>query len=260
MHPYLFDWVVNGHHLRPPTYGVMLAISFSAAYFLALRRSLILEESPRHVENLFLGVIFGSVLGGRLFHVFFEEWAYYSQHVNKIFAVWEGGYTFYGALLGAAGTMYLYCRLRKLSFLQYVDIAAEGVTFGLFMGRMGCFGAGCCWGKPTTMPWGVIFSNPESFANVHDTPLHPTQLYESFGALCIFLYVFWLFKRRRYEGQVFFHAVTLYAILRFVIEFFRGDDYRGFIFGGLLSYSQFVSVVLLLFALSGMAAYSRKRA
>lgn len=258
MHPFLFDWVVNGHHLRPPTYGVLLALSFSLGYFMALRRAVVLGENPKHIENLFLLCLLGSLVGGRGFHVLFEEFAYYAQNPGKIFAVWEGGYTFYGSVLGAIGAMSLYCLHKKFDFLQALDICSEATAIGLFTGRLGCFFAGCCWGRPTSLPWGVTFSNPESFASLHNLPLHPTQLYESFGAVFIFLYTFWRNSRRSYTGQTFFHSISLYAFLRFTVEFFRGDDYRGYVFGGLLSYAQFVSLVLLPLALLGMYTYSKK--
>lgn len=258
MHPFLFDWTVNGHHFRPPTYGVMLAVSFSIGYFLALRRCLKFEENPKHIENLFLICILGSIAGGRLFHVVFEEFSYYLANPAKIFAVWEGGYTFYGSLLGSIGSMAVYCKIRKLDFLRILDICSEATAFGLFTGRIGCFFAGCCWGRPTTLPWGVTFSNPESFAAVHNVALHPTQLYEAFGGFLIFLYATFRNTRHQYSGQTFFHSIALYSVLRFIIEIFRGDDYRGYVFGGLISYSQFVSVVLLPLALYGMWNYSQK--
>lgn len=258
MHPFLFDWVVNDYHFRPPSYGVMLALSFSIGYFFALRRAVNLSVDPRHVENLFLIAIAGSIVGGRLFHVAFEEPGYYIQNPMKILAVWEGGYTFYGSLFGAIVGLITYCSLKEISYLTMLEIGSESCAFGLFTGRIGCFLAGCCWGKPTTMPWGVVFSNPESFTAVHNLPLHPSQLYESFGALLMFFYVRWRFNHRTYDGQVFFHTIFFYAVLRFIVEFFRGDEYRGYIFGGLLSYGQFISLVLIPFAVWGMVTYSKK--
>lgn len=257
MYPYLFDWVVNGHHFSPPTYGILLAIGFSCGYFEAIRRTIKLGEDPKHIENLFLIVVLASVTGSRLFHVFFEEWSYYAENPWKIFAVWEGGYTFYGAMLAATFAIFVYCHMKKLSFRQYTDISTPSVTLGLAIGRVGCFAAGCCWGRPTHVPWAVTFTNPNSFTTARGIPVHPTQLYEAFGALCIFLYLEWLFPRRKYEGQIFFQGLFLYSILRFIVEIYRGDDYRGFVFGGILSYSQLVSVVILPFVVLGMVLYSR---
>jgi phosphatidylglycerol---prolipoprotein diacylglyceryl transferase len=255
MYPYLFDWVVNGHHLRPPTYGVLLAIGFTLGYVEALHRANKLGENVQHVENLFLFVVFGSMVGSRLFHVFFEEFDYYLHHPIKIFYVWEGGYTFYGAVLASILVIYLYTRRYRLNFLQFGDIAAISVAIGLFLGRIGCFAAGCCWGRPTTLPWGVTFKDPESFTNVHNVPLHPTQLYEAFAGLFIYLFLVWRFRHRKYQGQVFLEGLIAYAVARFIIEIFRGDDYRGFVFNGLLSYSQLVSLFILPFAIAGIFLY-----
>lgn len=259
MHPYLFDWVVNGYHLRPPSYGIFLALAFSFAYFESLRRAALLEEETRHVENLFLLVVLSAVFGSRLFHVLFEEFSYYRANPSKIFAIWEGGYTFYGAMLLAMFSIFAYCHIKKINFLQFGDIAAPATALGLFFGRIGCFLAGCCWGIPTKMPWGVVFSHPDSFTTNHIVALHPTQLYEAFSGLIIFFYLLWKFKHRKYVGQIFFQGLMLYSVARFMIEFFRGDDYRGYVFDGALSYSQLVSLVIFPFTIVGMFLYSRVR-
>lgn len=104
----------------------------------------------------------------------------------------------------------------------------------------------------------MTFTHPETFTSVRNIPLHPTQLYESLGALGIYFYLLWLWPKRKYQGQLFFHGIALYAIVRFIVELYRGDDYRGYVFGGLLSYSQVVSLTLLPFALLGMFLF-RKR-
>jgi phosphatidylglycerol---prolipoprotein diacylglyceryl transferase len=259
MHPYLFDLVIAGHHIRPPTYGLMLAISFSFAYFEALRRARKLNEDPKHIENLFLLIVVGSILGSRLFHVFFEDFNYYAEHPFKVFAIWEGGYTFYGAVIVATIFIFGYCRKEKINFLEFADISTPSAALGLFFGRIGCFLAGCCWGRPTTLPWGVTFRDPESFAAMHDVPLHPTQLYESFGALLLFFYLILRFRHRKYLGQIFFEGLAIYSLLRFGIEYFRGDDYRGYVFGGHISYSQLVSLFILPFAVIGIFMNYRRR-
>lgn len=257
MHPFLFDWVVNGHHLRPPTYGVLLATAFSVAYFVSLWRAEKLGDSPKHIENLFLLIVFASIIGSRLFHVFFEDPSYYASHPAKILAVWEGGYTFYGAFLSATLAIWVYCKAKKVPFLEFGDIAAASSMIGLAIGRVGCFMAGCCWGREAHVPWAVTFTHPESFAVTKNIPLHPTQLYEALGGLLIFCYLQWRFKHRAYVGQVGFHTLALYAVLRFIVEYFRGDDYRGYMFGGTLSYSQFVSLAILPFAIAGMFLFSK---
>jgi len=252
MFPYLVSFAIGKTHFHIPSYGIMLAIGFSAAYLDAVFKAKRINLDLFHVERLYILMVFGAIAGSRLFHVLFEEFEYYVEHPLKVFAVWEGGYTFYGAVLLCLASLFTYCRSKKISFLSFGDLAAGGCALGLFFGRIGCFLAGCCWGKPTAMVWGVRFTHPQSFCPIKDAALHPTQLYEAFGALLLYGYLTVLFKKRKYEGQILFHALLLYAVLRFLIECFRGDDSRGYLFGGLLSYSQLVSLFLFPFALAGI--------
>lgn len=258
MRPYLFDLIIAGHHFRPPSYGVMLAIAFSSGYFDSLRRGKKLGMNLNHIENLFLLAVLGSVTGSRLFHVLFEDWGYYLEHPMKIFAVWEGGYTFYGAVIVGLLFMFIYARNKKIDIRPYFDLAATAVSLGLLFGRIGCFAAGCCWGRPSNVPWAVTFTSPDSFCTVRNVPLHPTQLYESFGGLLIYLFLSWRFRHRKFEGQIFCEGIIAYAILRFIIEFFRGDDYRGYVFNGMLSYSQLISLVLIPFGIAGLIYLNRR--
>lgn len=252
MYPYLFSITLGKTHYALPSYGVMLAIAFSAAYLDALIKAKKLRMDLVHVERLYILIVFGAIAGARLFHVLFEEFGYYLEHPLKIFAVWEGGYTFYGAVLFCLGVVYSYCRAKKINFMAFGDLAAGGTAIGLAIGRVGCFLAGCCWGKPTASFLGVTYTNPLSFCPIHDKALHPTQLYEAGAAFLIWIYLTWLVKRRKYEGEILCHGLVLYAIARFVIEIFRGDDIRGYVFNGLFSYSQLVSLFILPFAIAGI--------
>lgn len=260
MHPYLLEIPWGGTLFRLPSYGVFLALAFSAAYFESLRRATKTGEDPRHIENLFLIVVGASVVGARLFHVLFEEPGYYWQNPGKIVALWEGGYTFYGAMLAAVGGIFLYCRTKEIMFLPFGDIAAPAAALGLFIGRTGCFLAGCCWGTPTHLPWAVVYRHADTFSAVKGIPVHPAQLYEAFGALGIFAYLTWRFRDRKYPGQILFHGLAIYAVLRFFVEFVRGDEARGFIASGLISYSQFVSIAILPLAVLGMRYFGKLEA
>lgn len=258
MKPYIIDFLWLGHTIRIPSYGLCLAIAFSLGYFETLRRCIRERaEDPKHIENLFFIVIASAVIGSRLFHVIFEDPVYYFQNPMKILAVWQGGYTFYGGLLVGLLGVYVYTRIRGLNFLRLVDIITPSVILGLAIGRVGCFLAGCCWGKPTTLPWGVVFSNPLSFATDHTHPLHPTQLYEAAGALALLVYLWLRCNRRRYDGQVVFAGLIGYALLRLGVEFLRGDEYRGFVLEGTLSYAQLVSLTILPFTIVAMFLFSR---
>jgi len=245
MYPFLFEFPFGDSTFKIPSYGVFLASAFTFAYFSALQRAARWKEDTRHIENLFLIVIFSAVLGARLFHVFFEEFQYYLANPVKVFAVWEGGYTLYGAILASIFGIWLYCKAKKLPVLQFIDISAPATLLGIGVGRLGCFLAGCCWGIPTDGPLGVTFTNPLAFTPIHDQPLHPTQLYESAGAFLVYGYLRWRSNHRNYIGQLTFDAFIAYAIVRFSVEFFRGDDYRGYVFGGMISYSQLISLAIL---------------
>jgi phosphatidylglycerol:prolipoprotein diacylglycerol transferase len=161
----------------------------------------------------------------------------------------RSGGVFYGGLLGAVAVGYFLMKRYKLPWWKTADACAPGVAIGNFFGRQGCFAAGCCWGKPTSLPWGVKFTElgHEITGVPTDTYLHPTQLYESFAMLLVFFFLLWLHKRKRFSGQVILAYALLYSIIRFAIEFVR-DDPRGDVLGLTtltgLSTSQLISLVV----------------
>jgi phosphatidylglycerol:prolipoprotein diacylglycerol transferase len=126
---------------------------------------------------------------------------------------------------------------------------SPALIVGQAIGRLGCFAAGCCFGKPATVPWAVTFTDvyaARQTGTPMDTPVHPTQIYESLACFLIFGFLLWLAPRKRFHGQVTLAYVALYSSARFAIEYFRGDADRGSVFGGLLSTSQLIAVVLLM--------------
>ena len=167
----------------------------------------------------------------------------------------RSGGVFYGGLILAVAVALVYIRRVGLPLWTTCDVFAPGIALGHVIGRFGCLFAGCCFGKPTNVPWAITFTDPFAAANVGTplgVPLHPTQLYEA-GAEFIILMVL-LFTERKgkpFAGRTFWLYMLLYAISRFVIEFYRGDD-RGTV--GPLSTSQFISVILAPLAI-GMLVY-----
>jgi phosphatidylglycerol:prolipoprotein diacylglycerol transferase len=161
----------------------------------------------------------------------------------------RSGGVFYGGFIGAVATAYVLVRRYQLPWWRTADAFAPGIALGQAIGRQGCFAAGCCWGKPTTLPWGVRFSElGQQVTGVPiDTHLHPTQLYESFAAFLFFALLLWLHRRKTFDGQVILAYGVLYGVTRFIIEFFR-DDPRGDIFGlsslTHLSTSQLISLLV----------------
>jgi phosphatidylglycerol:prolipoprotein diacylglycerol transferase len=140
------------------------------------------------------------------------------------------------------------------------DLSAPGIALGQAIGRLGCLSAGCCYGSPSHLPWAVTFTDRYAYDNVGvplNTPLHPTQLYESIATFVLFIYLMWRLSRKHFTGQIILEYLILYASLRFVIEFFRDDD-RGFVLRGLLSTSQFIGVLTILGAV-GLFFYLRRR-
>jgi len=179
------------------------------------------------------------------------DWRYYRANPGEIFSTYTfmAGGVFYGGFLAALFFTIWYVRAQKLPFWKLTDVLAPGVALGQSVGRLGCFSAGCDYGKPTSLPWGVVFTNP--FAHdVGGVPLgirlHPTQVYESLATFLIFGILLWFFPRRKRNGDVFLAYMGLYATARFCMEFLRGDEDRGFVFHNALSTSQFIAVLVLL--------------
>jgi phosphatidylglycerol:prolipoprotein diacylglycerol transferase len=122
------------------------------------------------------------------------------------------------------------------------DLISPLIALGLSLGRIGCFFAGCCYGKETLLPWGIVFKNPESLARLN-VPLHPTQLYDAVNGVVLFFFLSWMERKKTFDGQIFWLLIFLYSITRFFVEIFRGDP-RGFLFENLLSTSQGIGILL----------------
>jgi phosphatidylglycerol---prolipoprotein diacylglyceryl transferase len=237
MHPYLAEqWI--GRFATIPSYAFFLALAFTVAYVETLRRGIKAGLAPLHFERLFLITVVSSLTGAHFVHALFD-----STSKTGLWAIWEGGYTFYGGMLAAVLALFLYCRWKQLVFLSYMDSIAPSALLGLAIGRLGCFAAGCCYGKPTLLPWGVTFTHPHSLTALRGVALHPVQLYESF--VCLLLYLAIGNSGIKKTGRSFYLCVGAYAIARFALEFFRADTSRGFVLGGKLSASQFLSLCLI---------------
>ena len=159
--------------------------------------------------------------------------------------MWEGGLVFYGGFLLAALVGVIFTRYRGYAVDEIADCLAPALALGQGIGRWGCFFAGCCYGKPTPLPWGVRFKDPASLAPL-GVQLHPVQLYESAGDLLIAALLWLMLQRRKDDahGEIFWLYVLLYGILRFAMETLRGDD-RGPVYGGLAP-SQIIALVAIL--------------
>lgn len=250
MHPFLITigW------FRLPTYGTLLTLGIIGGIFVAIRLGRRVGVASGQILDFISWVILISLVGAKVLMIL-TLWGYYRNHLDQIFSVatLKLGGAFYGGFLAALIFTVWYARVEKISFWKFADVMSPSVALGTTVARLGCFNAGCDYGKPTTAPWGVIFTNTfahEASGVPLGVRLHPTQLYESATTLAIFGVLLWWFPRRKHEGDVFLGYLGLYAVGRFLLEFLRGDEDRGFLFHHLLSTSQFIAVLVL----AGIAA------
>jgi phosphatidylglycerol:prolipoprotein diacylglycerol transferase len=242
MHPILFQF----GSFTIYSYGFFIALGFIVGLVLATLKARKEGISFGTIVDLFFYTVLSAFLGARILFVLinFDD---YRQHPMKIFKIWEGGLVFYGGVILAAGILIGYMRWHRLPVWKLADLISPLIALGLFFGRIGCFLAGCCYGRETSLPWGVTFTDPNSLARLN-VPLHPTQLYDAVNGLAIFFVLTWMEKRKAFEGHIFWLFLLLYSITRFFIEILR-DDPRGFLFGDLLSTSQGIGILLAIFSL-----------
>jgi len=226
-------------HLGPVTiryYGLIYALGFAVAY-VALRRAIEKKELPLRKEDadtLLLCLIIGVVVGARVFEVIFYSPSYYLASPLKILALWEGGLSFHGGLVGAAAAATLFCRKKKTKFLQLADALTIPAAFALAMGRFANFINGELYGVPTSLPWGVLFPGAQEYR-------HPTQIYEALKNLVIAGILLQVKKRPRHQGHLFGVFLLLYATFRFVIEFWKEPE----VAVGFLTMGQILSLAML---------------
>jgi len=243
LHPILFS--AGSFHFA--TYGTLMVLGVSAAICVILRLGR--REGLDSVQLLDFStwLLLVSLLGAKVLMVI-SDWHYYRQNPGEIFSrsTFLAGGVFYGGLIAGVLFAVWYIRLHHLPFWKVVDIYSPAIALGLGVGRIGCFAAGCCYGKPTTSAWGVVFTDPLS----HEVtgvplgiPLYPTQPIMSLTSLSISAILMWRYSRKSRDGEIFVLYLALYAVARFFIEFLRGDEDRGFVFHHLLSTSQFIAIL-----------------
>jgi len=224
------------------SYGVFVALGFAAgityAWYSARREGI----SPGQILDLSFYLLLAAVIGARLFYVLIEYQDYLKDPI-RIFKIWEGGLVFYGGLILSGITGSVYILRHRLPAWKVMDIYAPGIALGHAIGRIGCFCAGCCYGKVCHCSFGVVFKNPQCLARL-GIPLYPTQLISSLTLFMIFIILILIDRRKRFDGETFWVYVLIYAVARFGIEFLRGDP-RGFTIPGLISTSQGISLILI---------------
>jgi len=257
MHPILFElpWSIGSlGHITVYTYGVLLAAAYLLGLQLARVRARQRGLDQNRVLDLGIYIIISALVGAKLL-LLVTDYKTFSADPRELLTLARSGGVFYGGLILAVAVALWYIRRIGLPLWTTCDVFAPGIALGHVIGRLGCLFAGCCYGKPTTMPWGITFTDPFAAANVGTplgVPLHPTQLYEAGAELAILIALLTTERKGRpFPGRTFWLYMLLYAISRFVIEFFRGDE-RGTV--GIFSTSQFISILLVPLAI-GMLVY-----
>ncbi|HJN56891.1 MAG: prolipoprotein diacylglyceryl transferase [Candidatus Woesearchaeota archaeon] len=234
-------------------YGLFFVLGFVLAYFiinyLAKRKELPLSKDD--IADLILYVIVGVVLGARIFYVFVYNLPFYLNNPSQIIAIWNGGLSFHGGLIGAVIVALIFCKKKKIHFYELADIAVVPLALGLALGRLGNFTNGELYGRITNVPWAMKFQDAEGFR-------HPSQLYASFKDLVIF-FTLWVIKDKKMpKGFIFWLFVVMYSAFRFTVEFFRQpDEQLGFIIG-FLSMGQILSIIMFLVGVVFIYRVSRK--
>jgi len=238
MHPILLDF----GSFTLYTYGVLLAAAYLLGLQFALTRARTRGLDRQRVMDLGIWIIVSALAGAKLM-LLVTDFRQFTQSPRALLDLVRSAGVFYGGLIGAVVVAFVYMRRHRLPLWTTTDVFAPGIALGHAVGRLGCLMAGCCFGRPTSLPWAITFHNPAASLNSGTplgVPLHPTQLYEAGAEVMILGVLLWLERRGRpFPGRTFWSYMLLYAVSRFVIEFFRGDP-RGNI--GIFSTSQVVSL------------------
>jgi phosphatidylglycerol:prolipoprotein diacylglycerol transferase len=237
-------------------YGIFVAAGFLFGLWNASRRALRQNLNPEAIFDCGTWLLIGAILGARSLYVV----SYWSEVVDsaresghspilEIFMVQHGGIVYYGGLIGASAACVLFAWRRRLPLWKLADILAPGVALGSFFGRWGCLMNGCCYGRPTRLPWGIQFpvghqTHPSDDGLPHF--VHPTEIYDALLNLALFAGLAWFYKRRKFDGQVFALYLICYAVLRSFVECFRGDYPASDLVAGWITPAQLVSMGTLL--------------
>jgi len=273
------------------TYGVMIVIGFLLAVYIGHRRFLRYGQYANDFMDYAFWALIGGILGARTVYILVEWKEYFIDRpwteinalgikIPSVLALWQGGLVYWGSFLGGFIAFLIFAHKRKINVLVFADLAVVGLPLAQMFGRLGCVAAGCCWGKayyhldeagkvisdlPIAMRFppgssaynSLLHSGSEHvrehmFTSGMTLPLFPSQLAEAFGTLCIFFILLWFSPRKWFHGQLLLAYVVLYSVMRSILELFRGDVDRGYVIQGVLSTSQFISIVIVTVAVVSM--------
>ena len=227
------------------TYGLFVAIGFLVSLFVTIKLGKAQGIDSQQIIDMAFRIILWAIIGSRLAYIIMNL-PYFLNRPLDALKLWEGGLVFSGGLILALLALIWHVWRRHLSFWTIADLWSPGLAIGQGIGRMGCFMAGCCYGKPTELPWGITFSHSKSLAPLNIS-LHPTQLYASLSGFILFLVLILIQRKKGFEGRIFLWFLILHSTSRLFIERFRGD-FRGLIPGTEMSGTQLITLLILLFS------------
>jgi phosphatidylglycerol:prolipoprotein diacylglycerol transferase len=231
-------------------YGVLVAVGFLLGIWTASRRALRVGIAAEKIIELGPWLLIGAILGARAFYVLsYWQVEFAGKPIINIFKV-RTGLVYYGGLIGASLATIIKAVLSKMPLWKLADILAPSIALGHAIGRLGCLMTGCCYGRACDLPWAIRFPEGHETHPLDKpaTPVHPTQIYESLLNLALYGALAWLFRRKKFDGQVFAIYLVSYAVLRSFVELFRGDYLVRYL-GGIATPAQLVSIGIFLVGL-----------
>ncbi|HDR6289197.1 TPA: prolipoprotein diacylglyceryl transferase [Bacillus cereus] len=233
------------------SYGLIVSIaillSIALAYYLAKG-----TKYQKHVMDISLFAVLGAIVGARVWEVFFFQWGYYSQHLNEIFSIWNGGLSIQGGLVGGFLIGAIYIWYHKLNFWEFADILAPAIVFGQAVGRIACFLNGDAFGSPTGSNFGLVYPKGSlAYETYGSQPLWPAEIWEGQWDIIIFGLLMMLKNRKWPTGFIFLAYNFLYSLGRFLLEFLRGDTQR-YLFDWTAAQWTSVSIMMISFAVIGI--------
>ena len=252
MYPILLH--IGSFELR--TYGVVFLLSFLAGLWLARKEAARKGLAPALVSDFSFYALIGGIIGARLYFIAFSDPLHYLRNPWQIFAVWQGGIGVIGSLIGGFLVAIWYCRRKRIPLLRFADILAPAVALGQTLGQFACLANGDSYGRPTDLPWAIVYTDPQSLAPLN-VPLHPIEIYEMAAYLVVFLAVWTTRKHFQRDGGAFFVYLAAYGVARFAVEFFRGNPA---LIGEGIPAAQIVGAALVLASLAGFSWLRMRKA
>ncbi len=263
MYPTLYKQVTAFGEVPYNSWGLLVSLAFLAAAMVAHRRVASVGIDPDKMVGVYLVAIISGLLGARLLHFLMAIPKEFFKDPLMFFRIWQGGFAFYGGFIGAGVCSILYGKYRGINAWKLADTLGPTVMLGLAIGRLGCFLAGCCHGAVVDLPADAVPLFPDSFSGgqlflvghfpflveltrhgvgANNVPVYPTQLWESLAGLSIFLATSWMWRHRKFDGQIIATVLVLYSMWRPINESMRGDKVRGLDYFGYLTTSQLISI------------------